>query len=104
MDKSQVLNKASKYAEIVRKNFDPEKVVLYGSYTRENWKEESDIDIAVIVKRVEGDFLEKEKLLYRLRRYVDIRIEPILLEESSDRSGFLKDVLEHGRIIYSAER
>ena len=48
MDKCQGFNKASKYVEIVNKTFTPEKVLLDGYYARDNWKEESDIDIAVI--------------------------------------------------------
>ena len=50
---------------------------------------------------MEGDFLEMEAMLYKLRRNVDDRIEPVLLEENSDESGFLKEILKHGQVIYS---
>ncbi|MFZ5969196.1 MAG: nucleotidyltransferase domain-containing protein [Bacillota bacterium] len=102
MDKSQVLEKAIKYATVVSEKIKPEKVVLYGSYAKGNWKEESDIDIAVIVSECEHDFLEMEAMLYKLRRNIDDRIEPVLLEENNDDSGFLDEILKHGQIIYNA--
>ena len=49
------------------------------------------------------DFLTCEARLFRLRREIDVRIEPVLLEESNDRSGFLEEILKTGEIIYSAE-
>lgn len=101
MDKSQVLEKAIQYATLVGEKIKPQKVVLYGSYAKGNWKEESDIDIAVIVDTVDNDFLETEAMLYKLRRNIDDRIEPVLLEEENDESGFLSEILEHGKIIYS---
>ncbi|MHB1391704.1 MAG: nucleotidyltransferase domain-containing protein [Clostridia bacterium] len=101
MDKSQVLEKAIQYATLVNEKIKPLKVILYGSYVKDNWKEESDIDIAVVVGTIEDDFLEMEAMLYRLRRSVDDRIEPVLLEAENDESGFLNEVLKHGKVIYS---
>ena len=100
MDKEEVYEKATEYAALVGKEIKPLKVILYGSYAKGNWKEESDIDIAVIVDKVGDDFLEQGALLYRLRRNIDDRIEPILLEENSDKSGFLDEILKHGKIVY----
>ena len=34
---------------------------------------------------------------------IEARIEPVLLEESNDKSGFLEEILKTGEIIYSAE-
>jgi hypothetical protein len=38
-----------------------------------------------------------------LRREIDARIEPVLLEEINDKSGFLEEILKTGEIIYSAD-
>ena len=100
MGKSQVLEKATEYAELVSKEFNPQKILLYGSYAKGNWNEDSDIDIAVIVDEVHGDYLEIASMLYRLRRNIDDRIEPVLLEEKEDPSGFLTEILKHGQLIY----
>ena len=63
---------------------------------------ESDIDIAVIVDEIQGDYLSNTFLLYKLRRNVDDRIEPVLLESGSDPSGFLEEVRRTGQVIYTA--
>jgi len=67
MDKNQVLEKATEYAALVNEKMKPQKIILYGSYAKDNWKEESDIDIAVIFDFIDGDFLEMRAMLYRLR-------------------------------------
>jgi hypothetical protein len=63
-------------------------IVLYGSYAKGTARPDSDIDIAVIVDKVEGDYLDQQAKLYRLRRSVDLRIEPVLIEYGQDKSGF----------------
>ena len=103
MDKSQAIEKATKYSELVGEKINAKKILLYGSYAKGNWNQESDIDIAVIVDAVEGDFLDMLSMLYRLRRHVDDRIEPVLLEQKSDPSGFLNEILKYGEVIYTNE-
>lgn len=49
------------------------------------------------------DFFMCEARLFRLRREINARIEPVLLEESNDKSGFLEEILKTGEIIYSSE-
>jgi uncharacterized protein len=75
-------------------------IVLYGSYATDTFTESSDIDVAVVVGSIEGDFLEREAELYRLRREVDDRIEPVLIEFGNDKSGFLEQILSNGEIVY----
>jgi len=91
------------YAGVVRKNFDVKKIILYGSYVKDVAREDSDIDVAVVLERVDGDFLKSEAKLFQLRREIDARIEPVLLEESNDKSGFLEEILKTGEFIYSSE-
>lgn len=49
---------------------------------------------------MDGDLLEAEAQLYRLRREIDDRIQPVLLENGKDRSGFLENILQTGEIVY----
>ncbi|MGI6487931.1 MAG: nucleotidyltransferase domain-containing protein [Syntrophomonadaceae bacterium] len=101
MDKSQAIEKAIEYSKLVNERIKVQKILLYGSYAKDNWNEESDIDIAVIVDTVDGDFLDMASMLYRLRRHVDDRIEPVLLEQKADPSGFLSEILKHSEVIYT---
>ncbi|NLK13044.1 MAG: nucleotidyltransferase domain-containing protein, partial [Candidatus Phytoplasma sp.] len=71
MDKDQVLEIATRYFELVSKELKPRKVLLFGSYARGNWHEFSDIDIAIVVDSIDGDFLDMASMLYRLRRDID---------------------------------
>lgn len=102
MDKSQAVKKATEYAKLVSEKIKLEKVVLYGSYAKGNWKEESDIDVAVVVNETHDDFLTTEAMLYKLRRNIDDRIEPLLLEKGNDKSGFLDEILKYGHVVYTA--
>jgi len=103
MDKAAAIGRVKQYADVVRRNFRVKKVLLYGSYLRDAAREDSDIDVAVVVERVDGDVLNSKAKLFRLRREIDARIEPVLLEESNDESGFLEEILRSGKVIYSSE-
>ncbi|HNZ54984.1 MAG TPA: nucleotidyltransferase domain-containing protein [bacterium] len=100
MDKREVLEKLRRFSEIVVEKYNPLKIVLFGSYAKGTNKEESDIDVAVIVEKIDGSFLEKEAGLYKIRRNIDENIEPVLFEAGSDKSGFLESILSYGEVIY----
>jgi len=103
MDKATAIRLVKQYADLLRQNFNVTKIILYGSYSRDAARKDSDIDVAVVLDSVDEDFLMCEARLFRLRREIDARIEPVLLEESNDKSGFLEEILKTGEIIYSAE-
>jgi uncharacterized protein len=68
MDKNEVINKVRQYAELLNNHFDMEKVILYGSYARNNQKKYSDIDVAVVVKKLDSDYFTFTSLLWKLWR------------------------------------
>jgi len=99
MDKREVVDKLLRYKILVSKHFDIDKIVLFGSYAKGNQKDDSDIDVAIIVNSIEQDYFSYAPLLWKLRREIDDRIEPILIEKNHDESGFLNEVLTSGLII-----
>jgi len=99
MDKREVIDKLINYKLLISKHFDIDKVVLFGSYAKGNQLEDSDIDVAIIVNSVENDFFSYAPLLWKLRREIDDRIEPVLIEKNHDESGFLNEILKTGIII-----
>jgi predicted nucleotidyltransferase len=99
MDKREVVDKLLRYKILVSKHFDIDKVVLFGSYAKGNQSEDSDIDVAIIVNSIDQDFFTYAPLLWKLRREIDDRIEPVLIENSHDESGFLREVLNTGLVI-----
>ena len=102
MDKGTAIERVREYVQaLLRQNVPISKVVLYGSHATGSARADSDIDVAVIVPHIEGGWLEFSAKLFRLTRDIDLRIEPIALEETGDRSGFLAHILETGEVIYS---
>ena len=102
LDKATVREIAHKFAEEVRKVLNPEKIILFGSYVNGTPWEHSDIDIAIVMNGYQGNRYETRVMLYGLRRQISIDIEPHLLDETRDRSGFLEFVKETGEVIYQA--
>lgn len=100
LDKTTALEHAKMYAQLVGKQLQPFKIVLFGSYATGNQTKNSDIDIAVIVNKIDGDFLLLSKQLNKFTRNIDTRIEPILIQNGEDRSGFLTTILETGITLY----
>jgi predicted nucleotidyltransferase len=102
MDTQQAIKLVKRYADVVRAQFPVRKVVLYGSHARGTAHEYSDIDVAVLVDRIEGDLLDLEATLFRLGRGVDFRIEPVLREKGHNPSGLTAEILRTGHVVYSA--
>jgi len=101
MDKTEVIEKLKNYTEIIKEYFPVEMVILFGSYSKNTAREDSDIDVAVVVENLINDFLSSEVELFKLRRQIDSRIEPVLFEKNQkDPSGFFQEILTTGDIIY----
>ena len=96
MDKTEAIRKLKKYKKLLSKNMLFDQIVLFGSYAKGTNREDSDIDVAIIVDKIEGDFFSNRPLLWKLRREVGDRIEPVILDKNHDESGFLKEILKNG--------
>ena len=96
MDQDKVLRIAKAYADAVRSVMAPSGVFLYGSQARGTAGRDSDIDIAVVVDQLPGDYLESLALLWKLTRSVSAAIEPVLLSSGDTESGFLHTVQSTG--------
>ena len=101
MDKEEVIAKVKRYAEEIKKVFPVRMVILFGSYAKNCAREHSDIDVAVIVDHNEKDYLESRRQLFKLRRDIDCKIEPVLIErDEKDLSGFFEEISATGEIVY----
>jgi len=101
MDKSTAIKAARQYAQIVAEELKPSVILLYGSYAKGAAHADSDIDVAVVFDGFNGNWLETSSRLWRLRRDISDDIEPILLDRTQDKSGFIEDVFKTGKILYS---
>jgi predicted nucleotidyltransferase len=96
MDKREVIDKVKAYSTLLKDYFPLEKVYLFGSYAKDSYRADSDIDVAIVVSHIEGDYFSIHPLLWKLRRQIDDRIEPILIERDRDNTGFLSEIQKHG--------
>lgn len=103
LDKRSVVDKIKKYSEVVKQNFPLKQIILFGSYAGGKQRENSDIDVAVILMREVDDVLATEIKLCSSRNNIEAMIQPILIEEENDPGGFLEEILRTGEIIYNAE-
>ena len=73
------------------------RVYLYGSYSKGTPHTWSDIDVAVIVPKMEGNWLEKSADLAGDGRKISFLIEPILMEEPNGYySPLYEDIMKTG--------
>jgi len=96
MDKREVINKVTAYKKLLQNYLTFEKMYLFGSYAAGLSKKHSDIDVAIVVNQIEEDFFKINPLLWKLRREIDDRIEPVLIERNFDDAGFLEEIEKHG--------
>ncbi|GHT80020.1 hypothetical protein FACS189467_0990 [Bacteroidia bacterium] len=75
IDKDGAINVARRYAQVVQDKFGVARFILFGSYAKGNYHEDSDIDLAVIFDDYENGF-DRNVALSLLRRNIDLRIEP----------------------------
>ena len=104
LDKEMVRQIAQRYTQEVCRVLNPKFVILFGSYVSGDPHEYSDIDIAVVFSDYKGDWYDTSILLQKLRRNIDDfgsgGIEPHLLDEAADRSGFVEHIKKTGEFLY----
>ena len=98
MDKRTAVSIAKQYKRAVVDAIGPAKVYLFGSYSKGCARPDSDIDIAVVVPSITGDYLSMAALLWRITMDVNTLIEPVLIEEVHP-SPLYEDILQTGIVV-----
>jgi uncharacterized protein len=98
MDKREALILAKNYLEFLKeKKYDFLDAYIFGSYVKGTNTENSDIDIAIIFKKLRNRFDTRVELM-KLGRKIDLRIEPHPFEKEdlNEMNPFLKEVIQTG--------
>ena len=98
MDKEQAIKLAQEYKKVLLEKMPVKALYLYGSYSKGNYTEESDIDIAVVVDKLSDNYFEDTPLLWKLKRKISNLIETVLLTEDDD-SPLYADILKTGILV-----
>ncbi len=96
MDKREAIDKVVEYKNLLKKHFQFESIYLFGSYAKGTNRNDSDIDVAIVVKQTDEDYFSINPLLWKLRRQIDDRIEPVLIESDFDDANFLGEIKKYG--------
>ena len=99
MDNKEVIKKLKLYKQLLSKHMEFDEMILFGSYAKGNASEDSDVDVAIVVNTLTGDYFSTRPLLWKIRREVDDRIEPVLIDKTHDESGFLSEIMKTGITI-----
>jgi predicted nucleotidyltransferase len=89
------------YDILLKKGFPVEKVIIFGSYIRNEQTEESEIDVAVILREFNQDrFNTRLELMKHTRDFEEvIEPHPFLLAELEESTPFLSDIINNGEIL-----
>ena len=101
-ERDDIIGKVKKYKQLVIDSSFPmkvENVYLFGSYAKGLPHKDSDIDVALVVKRFKGDFFKVIPPIWKLRRQIDFRIEPHVIARDTDYAGFLDEIQKTGILI-----
>ena len=77
------------------------RIYLFGSYARGAATKDSDIDLAVFLDRDDIDGFREDIELMRLRRDLDLRIEPHTFANSDfdETDPYIKEIIDTGQRI-----
>lgn len=100
MDRRDAINIANIYANAVKSKYDYIKIILFGSYAKGNFNDDSDIDIAVILKDY-SNLMDIQLDLMRIRRKIDSRIEPHPFREKEFEmtNPIVSEIMKYGQEI-----
>ncbi|MFP4448867.1 MAG: nucleotidyltransferase family protein [Bacteroidales bacterium] len=97
MDKREAIKIAKRYADIVSRHYNVKKVIMFGSYAKGTYREDSDIDLAIILNSVD-DLFKIQVELMKLRTDDDLLIEPHPFDSSdfSPSDPTISEILKNG--------
>ena len=97
MVNQSIIETAERFAKMIPANLMVKKAYLFGSYAKGNEREESDIDIAIVLGNM-TDFFDTQMQLMRIRRKIDLRIEPHPISEKDfiDSNPFAYEIQKTG--------
>jgi len=100
MDKSEAINIAKRYIDLINHKYKIENVILFGSYAKGTYHVDSDIDLAIIVKSVD-DIIDMQIELMKMRTDDDLMIEPhpFSLSDFNVSNPVASDIIKTGEHI-----
>lgn len=96
----EIIEIIKNYKSLLQNLYTIDKIYLFGSYARDKAREDSDIDLAIFLNEAISYELELE--LMKLRRKIDLRIEPHVFSalDLLDKTPFIEEISTNGIEIF----
>jgi len=99
-----VQNKLKTIIHNIVRGYDPERIIIFGSYAQGNWEEGEPVDM-IILKETDDDFEER---LEKIKPYYSdgLAVNPIVLTEEEIHlnlaadSELINEVIREGVVVY----
>lgn len=98
MDKEYAIELAKRYKSEIAEHLQIKALYLYGSFSKGTFNTNSDIDIAVIVDKLNDDYFADTPLLWKIKRKISNLIEPVLITEDLGNPLY-SDIIKTGILI-----
>ncbi|MCF0053172.1 nucleotidyltransferase domain-containing protein [Dyadobacter chenwenxiniae] len=97
MDQGEAIIIAQQYVDLVNRIYPVKQAFLFGSFARGNSHLDSDIDIALVLDRSE-DIMETQIAMMKLRRDIDLRIEPhpFIVQDFQSSNPVAYEIMKYG--------
>ena len=97
MDKGEALKIANQYIDTISTKYVILQAFMFGSFAKGTNHADSDIDIAIVVKNV-SDIIDTQIDMMKLRRKVDLRIEPhpFAFTDFNEDNPVVNEILKSG--------
>ena len=95
---------------VIAREFQPDKIILFGSWTYGTPDTDSDIDLLIVMPFEDSPFRQTGTILNRVIQAVKVLPLDLLVrtaEQLDERlaigDGFVRDILERGKVLYEAD-
>ena len=88
-----------KYIQELSKEISIYKVIIFGSYAKNNYNEDSDIDIAIFSKDFKNSSIIEDMSFLLIKTSglgIDLQPQPFTLDDYSNPDGLVKEILDTG--------
>ena len=107
---SQRRRQIARLCAVIAREFQPEKIILFGSWAYGTPDTDSDIDLLVVMPFEGSPFRQAGTILSRVIQAVGLLPLDILVrtagqldERLAMGDGFVRDILERGKVLYEAD-
>jgi predicted nucleotidyltransferase len=100
MDKSEAIKIAKVYVDSISSRYNIKDAILFGSFAKGTNHKDSDIDIAIVINNI-VDIIDTQIEMMKLRRKIDLRIEPhpFMVSDFNESNPVVNEILKYGITI-----